>query len=126
MKYFVYNNVTGLIEAGGGEDQSRNDAIAATKAEWDVIELSRSPRGKVRVDIPGLFLRPWTQAELDAEAAQQAQDEINRQARVAEILTNLTSKTQAELNAYVDANTAKPVAKQILKVLRALAVELGF
>ena len=79
MKYYIYHNVTGLIEAGGGEDQARVDAQAATKPAWDVIALDRSIRGQVRVDIPGLFLRAWTQQEINDKAAidQAAKDKAN-------------------------------------------------
>ena len=124
-RHYVYNNITGLIESGGGTDLVRNQAIAATKPQWNVITVHRSIRGQVRVDIPGLFLRKWNQVEIDAKIAANAQAAADKAVRIQALKDKMSNITRAQLNNYIDNNvTDLPGAVAYLKRLSAIVQDL--
>ena len=125
MRYYVYNNTTGLIESGGGKDQTRNQQIASTNPEWAVVEtpVSVNP-DKKRVDLGTLQIRDWTQAEIDARAAAEAQKEQDRIDQAADISSKISSKTRAQIVAAVaNAGFTAPQTSLIEKM--AIAIWAG-
>ena len=129
MKYYVFDNTNGLIIGGGGITQAKASSMASGTVTYEVYASPVILNGEV-TRIENGATRAWTQAEIDAKAAADAQAAQGKAARIQDLTDKLTGLTPNQLDTYIENNvtniaSAKTYLKRLTLIVQALAIESG-